>query len=247
MNSKKEIFKELNNEKIKLVLNNEYIIVEQTTYGDILTLTKKGAKINRELEDVISDISEEDFQCCKKDYYRKISKYLNELIDKINITSFLYKDSVYSKFTFKVKIEKLIQLCNSYTSLSLLCELASNYLYLDVPTEDYSDAYNKLLEQKNLAENKIFHYHYLIDDSLTCNNSGKCLDENLVDEIKQYISKLIEIFINSLSVHTVRNCLLKWHIDRKGSEKGFKYKLINGCYIPFAITDKKGKEIASIK
>lgn len=99
MNSKKEIFKELNNEKIKLVLNNEYIIVEQTSYGDILTLTKKGAKINRELEDVISDISEEDFQCCKKDYYRKISKYLNELIDKINITSFLYKDSVYSKFT----------------------------------------------------------------------------------------------------------------------------------------------------
>ena len=44
MNSKKEIFKELNNEKIKLVLNNEYIVVEQTTYGDILTLTKKRSR-----------------------------------------------------------------------------------------------------------------------------------------------------------------------------------------------------------
>lgn len=79
MNSKKEIFKELNNEKIKLVLNNEYIIVEQTTYGDILTLTKKGAKINRELEDVISDISEEDFQCCKKDYLLPLRHFVINL------------------------------------------------------------------------------------------------------------------------------------------------------------------------
>ena len=75
MNSKKEIFKELNNEKIKLVLNNEYIVVEQTTYGDILTLTKKGVEINSKLADIISEISEEELQYCKGDYYNFVDQY----------------------------------------------------------------------------------------------------------------------------------------------------------------------------